>query len=155
MLKFIKFLCFITFCIFLISSCNSASKSAVANHSLSSIFGAVESAMTMGIQNYSENHREFYSKPFLISQDESLRKAGFRDRGVAKVFVLGDERPYTIETEVIIQRGKLEKNLRDKDIQYEFLRYDKLLAQRLLGNIISILERRDGNKNLIDDFRPF
>ena len=112
--------------------------------------------MSMGVDHYSENHREFYSRPFLVKQSDELMKTGFRDRGRAKVLVLGSTRPYTVEVQVSIERSrvkKLQSELKDSD--YAFDHYDKRLATRLTTSITSILDKREKDNNFIDDFRSF
>ncbi len=139
-----------------ISACSSNTQSITANNfALTSIFAAIENEMTMGIQGYSENHREFYSRYFLVKQDEQARERGYRERGQAKVYVLGDSRPYNIEAVVTIERTVLAKNASSNNAEYSFERHDKRLAKKLLTNIMNTLERRDRSQNLIDDFKPF
>jgi hypothetical protein len=135
-------------------ACSSAQKATEVNHSLNAINAAIEKELSMGIQGTSENRREYYSKPFLVKQSDEAQLDGLRERGLAKVYVLGDRRPYTVEVEVSIERAKVPKNGNEKDLEYSFLRYDKGLAKKLLRNILNTLERAE-NKNFIDDFRPF
>lgn len=126
------------------------------NYPLTSLFSAVEKGMSMGIQRHSPNHREFYSRPFLVKQSSEAINLGLHERGLAKVIVLGDGRPYTIECEVSIQRATVKKDKKDlTDEDYEHSRYDKRLAKDLILNIISILDKRERNKNVVDDFKPF
>src|SRR5476649_2870195 len=99
MLKFLA-LIGILFCL---EACASVSASTL-DYSLANIYTAVEHTLSMGIQKNSENHREFYSRPFLVMQESESKKEGYHDRGVARVLVLGYERPYTIEAEVSIER---------------------------------------------------
>jgi hypothetical protein len=139
-----------------LTGCSSTQQSESQNYALTSIYTAIEKAMGMGIQRYSDNHREFYSRPFLVKQSEDAVKNGYHERGAAKVVVLGAERPYTLESEVSIQRSTKKKPKRElKNEDYEFERYDKRLANELLKNIISILDKRERGKNAVDDFRPF
>jgi hypothetical protein len=55
---------------------------------LAVVSSAVEKALSMGIERYSENHREFYSRPFLVKQSPEIMSSGLRERGRAKVVVL-------------------------------------------------------------------
>ena len=91
---------------FSLAACSTIS-SGDLDYSLSNIFSSVESALSMGIQHSSENHREFFSNPFLVKQDPEITKEGYRERGVARVLVLGDSRPYTIDVEVSIEQAKV------------------------------------------------
>jgi len=138
----------------LLTSCSSTQKSPSLDHSLSSIYGAVEKAMSMGVLKYSENRRLIYSKPFVVNQNDQARKAGYRERGVAKVWILGDIRPYTVETEVEVERAKVTPQTIGREI-YEPIRSDKELARKLLANILAQLIKRENSRNVIDDFRPF
>lgn len=137
----------------LLSACAGAKLTDV-NYSLSGINAAIEKELTMGIQGYSENHREYYSKPFVIKQSDQDKKEGYRRRGRAKVVVLGDQRPYTIEADVWIERARVNKK-GEMSSEYEVLSHDKRLARLLLKNILASIERRDQDRNFIDDFRPF
>ena len=140
----------------ILQACSSNTQSvSTNNYALTAIFAAIENEMTMGIQGYSENHREFYSRYFLVKQDEHARDDGFRERGQAKVYVLGDSRPYSIEAVVTIERTTSPKTTSMKNAEYSIHRYDKRLAKKLLMNIMNTLERRDRSQNLIDDFKPF
>jgi hypothetical protein len=123
------------------------------NMSLNAINSAVESALSMGIRGYSENHREVYSKPFQIVQSPEISKRGYHDRGIAKVLILGDQRPYTIEVHVAIERGK--KTSDGDAVNYKLVRYDQELGQKLLSSILDSLHKRNQDKNLIDDFKSF
>jgi hypothetical protein len=138
----------------LLGACSAAEKVSDVNQPLTAINAAIEKELSMGIQGTSENRREFYSKPFLVKQSDEAQLDGFRERGLAKVYVLGDRRPYIIEVEVYIERAKVPKKGSEKDLEYSFYRHDKGLAKKLLRNILNTLERRE-NKNFIDDFRPF
>lgn len=114
---------------------------------------AVETALSMGVAGYSENHREFYSRPFQVLQSDEAKARGFRERGLAKVTILGDSRPYTIESEVKIEHAKI---LPDQGaMKYYFARYDKRLAERLLGSVLNSVNHRERDKNVIDDFQSF
>ncbi len=124
------------------------------DHSLSNIYAAIEKAMSMGIQKYSENKRVIYSRPFVVNQNDQARKSGYRERGIAKVWVLGDIRPYSIETEVTIERAKVTVQNIGKEL-YEPVRSDRELARKLLNSILAQLNKRENNRNIIDDFRPF
>ena len=138
----------------LLAGCTSATlESEPLSYSLAAINKGVEIGMSMGIQGYSENHREYYSKPFQVIQPEAVMNAGYKDRGIAKVVVLGDSRPYTIEVEVHIERGKFNRGYLVGE--YQFVRYDKSLAQKLLRQILTDVEHGDQDKNFIDDFRSF
>ncbi len=146
---FKKFLVGASLCLITLG-CSTMQSSEPTNYALTSIFSAIEKAMSMGIQGYSQNHREFYSRPFLVKQDEKVMKSGLRERGIAKVVVLGESRPYTIETQVVVERNRA-----GDASDYSKDRYDHRLAKKLLTSILSILDKREHNKNAIDDFRPF
>jgi len=142
--------------VFGLVSCSSVQTSGPVNNSITTVFTAVEKAMSMGIHHRSVNQREFYSRPFLIRQDEKLSKSGLRERGLAKVIVLGESRPYTLEVEVKIERTKVKRPLNELvDADYAFQRYDERLASKLLNSILTIIEKGERDKNVIDDFRPF
>ncbi len=142
--------------VFALSGCSSTVTSTEQNYPLTSVYSAIEKALSMGVLSYSENHRDIISRPFLVKQDPSVIKSGLRDRGLAKVTVYGESRPYTFDVQVSIERSTAKKpqsELRDSD--YSFDHYDKRLATRLLNSITSILEKREKSNNFIDDFRSF
>jgi hypothetical protein len=107
----------------------------------------------MGIQGYSENRREITSRPFIVSQNGKSKKAGLHERGRATVTILGEARPYTIETKVAIERS--EEPGDPNETGYKTIRYDQGLATKLLRNILSTLDKNNRDKNVIDDFRSF
>ncbi|MBK9293735.1 MAG: hypothetical protein IPM57_04705 [Oligoflexia bacterium] len=137
--------------------CSSANvASGPQNYAFTSVVSAVEKAMSMGIQKTSPNHREFYSRPFLVKQSKFALNEGLHERGLAKVVILGESRPYTLDVEVSIQRAKVKKDKAEiQNHEYSHQRYDKRLANDLILKIISILDKRERNKNVVDDFRSF
>lgn len=137
-------------------SCSTGAERDTGEYSLTSVFGAVEQAMTMGIQNQSENKRVFVSRPFLVKQSEEVTKLGKRERGIATVTVLGDRRPYTIDVVVSIEVGPDVKGKNPVDgSKFKHARYDKRLGNLLLRSIMDTLESRERDRNVIDDFKPF
>jgi len=150
MTKVLAFLCLLS-----LVACSSPQKITTKplNEPLNAITAAINGAMSMGIQSLSENHRTAFSRPFLVKQSDEAMKKGFRERGRAKVTILGDERPYTLEVEVVIERGKVIKG--QTDANYTFERYDKRLANRLLKDIFNGLHQALRERNVIDDFQPF
>lgn len=149
MLKFLA-LIGISFCL---EACASVSASTL-DYSLANIYTAIEHTLSMGIQKNSENHREFYSRPFLVTQEPDSKKEGYHDRGVAKVLVLGDSRPYTVEVEVSVERGT-KGGGKKQEVEYSHDHYDKKLAKKILDGIMRRLDRRQHDENIIDDFKPF
>ena len=139
--------------ILLFGACSSTQTAGSLNYPLTTIFSAIEKEMSMGVQTYSENHREFYSRPFIVIQADDAKEGGYRERGRAKVVVLGDSRPYNLEVEVSIERAP--KDEEKVDHAYRFRRYDKELAKRLLNRIVWRVEKRVRDNNLIDDFKSF
>ena len=142
--------------LFLSAGCSRGMVSETANYPITSLYTAVERAMSMGVLNYSENHRTLKSRPFLIKQDDDAKKQGLHERGFAEVTILGEQRPYTIEVVVTVERAKRKgpkAELMNDDYEYE--RHDQRLAKKLLNSILTILDKRERDKNIIDDFRPF
>ena len=142
-----------------LAGCSTTQSNNHVDHPLTAIYSVVTAEMSMGIQRYSENHRIFYSRPFMVNhrQDPTKPKTKprFRERGIAEVSILGDERPYTIEVEVRIERAELRPGVPENKLEYSHQRYDKGLANKLLTNIINHLDKNEAKQNVIDDFRPF
>lgn len=136
------------------------------DYSLSDIQKAVGENLVGGVARVSSNQREFesaYFKPEQFQQ-KPAKPSGemFVERAYAKVYVLGDRRPYSLEVVVQIQ----EKDLSDanystpnwSDIHsgvFYDTRKDRDLANRIGRGIHDYLVKRGRKKNLIDDFKPF
>jgi hypothetical protein len=138
-----------------LASCTSTQTASNLEYPLNNIYSSIEKVMTMGIQKTSYNHREFESRPFVVKQDPTVKKQVYHDRGIATVVVLGDGRPYNVEVTVEIQRGKISASKTDLATEYSHDHYDKILAKKLLDKILAVLDRRQHDDNIIDDFRPF
>jgi hypothetical protein len=141
--------------VFFLTGCSTTPSAPTGDYSLVAINSAIETAMSMGIKGYSPNHREFYSRPFVVPQPKEAKAEGFHERGVAKIVILGAERPYTIESEVRIERAYTPVGEDPAKVRYELERYDKRLGKKLLDEVFRLLERRERDRNIIDDFRPF
>ena len=120
------------------------------DHSLNQVYWAVESSMSMGIQKYSENKRDITSRPFAVVQSAVAKKKNTHERGRAIVTILGQERPYTLEVVVEIERSEPDNNQ-----EYSVIRYDEGLANKLLKDILAAIQKADRTKNVIDDFKSF
>ncbi|MDZ4677246.1 MAG: hypothetical protein SGI74_07010 [Oligoflexia bacterium] len=152
MLKTLRF--FAPVFMLVLCACSSSQK-AELDYSLAAINSAVESQLTMGIQRKSENGRTFFSRPFVVKQENESDGNIVRQRGRAKVEVSGDRRPYTIDVSVDIEGAQVVGKEQPSDSDYSRIRSDNGLAKKLLSNISATLERRGQYKNFIDDFRPF
>jgi hypothetical protein len=150
MLKTLVLICFLSF----VGGCATHFQSSdPISFPLPTIYSAVESCLSMGIQGYSENRREITSRPFIVSQNPKAHKAGYHERGRATVTILGEARPYTIETRVAIERSEDPGD--PNESEYKTIRYDEGLANKLLRNILQTLDKNNRDKNVIDDFRSF
>jgi hypothetical protein len=150
----LKFLALMLFAVGFLG-CSSTQTASHLEYPLNSIYSALDNVMKMGIQRSSENRRELTYRPFITKQDPEVKKAGFHDRGVATVLILGDGRPYTLEVSVDIERGKIADKKIKTPIEYSHDHYDKDLAKKLLGKILDLLDRRQRDNNIIDDFKAF
>ena len=103
MLKALVLICFLSF----IGGCTTthSQSSEPVSYSLVAINSSVDANLTMGIQGYSENRREITSRPFMVPQSEKAKHFKLHERGRATVTILGESRPYTIETRVAIERS--------------------------------------------------
>jgi hypothetical protein len=155
MLNGVRIAIFINLLTIGLMGCSSPNSQSVddINYSLVDVNSSIEDVLSMGIQNISENHREIYSKPFIVAQSDEARALNLRERGKAKVSVLGAQRPYKIEVEVRIERSEPRPKTKTEAI-YKFNRFDDRLAKKLLTEIMSKL-KSTRDKNLIDDFKPF
>jgi hypothetical protein len=148
-----KALVLVLFLAFLQGCSTGTATSEPMNEPLNAVYASVESNLTMGIQSYSENRREILSRPFVIKTSTQKKPSKFHDRGRARVIINGSERPYTIETQVYIERAS-SLSVED-DHAYSIVRYDHRLAAKLLKNILATLKKDTRDKNVIDDFRSF
>jgi len=144
----------------LLAGCSTAASLSDVRFTLPQISHAVEATLSMGISERQDQGRTIISKPFkvqLAPQEKTDQE--FRERGLARVYILGLEQPYKIEAEVDIERAYYDPDLKKAEqkrtLVYSKDRTDKRLAQKIIDGIRDYLYNRERNKNLIDDFRPF
>jgi hypothetical protein len=142
--------------------CSSAEKIENIGYPLSDIQKAVAENLPGGIGSVSSNQRVYTSNFFSpILVDRSRTPTGLQERARAKVYVLGDRRPYSVEVEVELQERtdhENHKNQASLDLNegsFETIASDKGLARRIVRNIHEYLVKKSKNKNIIDDFKPF
>ena len=95
------------------------------------------------------NGRVFFSNYFLLQKSgkfQPAEKSGLRH--YAKIYVLGDRRPYTIEVQVLRQR-------RSGPGEYYSDGSDERIAKVVAKVIQDNLNKRPEDLNIIDDFRVF
>lgn len=127
--------------------CATDTASTEAEYSLTDIQNAVFSVMKVGLTQ--EDARNFVSMPFRANlRNGKIEKPKPEDqvRAVAHFNTVGNEKPYSLDVWV-----KLEKN---KDGVWSGNKRDLDLAQKLSKQILDYL-KKGRDKNLIDDFRPF
>jgi len=79
----------------------------------------------------------------------SNKKPPIAERAYAEVLILGDRRPYRVDTRVI--REKWHRSLK----KYVTVGLDKELTHKFAGQIREALANRREDRNVIDDFRAF
>lgn len=110
-------------------------------------------SLPAGKRRVTKGGRVFYSNYYLPTKDQGYQPASKSAlRYTAKVYVLGDRRPYTIEVEVARERrdagsGDFTTYTRDG--------FDERLAKILSAQIKGNLSKRPEDLNIIDDFRVF
>lgn len=114
---------------------------------LTQIQTVVDQALPLGRRDISPNGREFFSNYFLPGGKKIVAAKDSSYRMYAQVKVLGDRRPYNIEVTVHRERKK--------NSQYERVGSDERTAKVLAKRIQNELNKRRGDRNIIDDFRVF
>ena len=69
-----KVLGILTILIFLGGCSTGTQSSEPLSYPINSIYGAIETNLSMGIQGYSENHREITSRPFIVKQSDRAKR---------------------------------------------------------------------------------
>lgn len=117
------------------------------NTSLNTLQFVITQALPGGVRVKSQNQREFFSNYFSpddgAGQDASLK----RERAYAHVTILGDGRPYRTEIRVYRERKT--------NSGYNRAGLDKNLSREIAARIQDGLVKSRGERNVIDDFRPF
>ncbi len=136
--------------LFLLVGCSVAAvTSDDLDYSTADIQTAVSNVLSVGIQQVEGNDRIFESKFFRIpigKKAEAVRKDDI-ERGMARVTIQGDRRPYVLEVVV----GVEEKGAGAK---WSSSGHDERLARQLADQIQEYLAKHK-DKNLIDHFRAF
>ncbi|PIU00596.1 MAG: hypothetical protein COT74_04400 [Bdellovibrionales bacterium CG10_big_fil_rev_8_21_14_0_10_45_34] len=100
-----------------------------------------------GVQKVSVNRREYSSNPYSPKNLDTQAEYPKGYLAKAKVVILGDRRPYKVESKVWL--GTIENKV------FQESEIDESLSRRLGLDIQrNLIERRE-KSNLIDDFRPF
>lgn len=128
------------------------------NMPLSQIRALVVGQLPGGLAQESQNGRELRSKYFkvtrvdlfeVIDESEINKKTPVAERAYSEVLILGDRRPYRVDTRVI--REKWHRPLK----KYVVLGLDKELTRKFADRIREALANRREDRNVIDDFRAF
>jgi hypothetical protein len=115
--------------------------------SINQIIQAIKSSIGEP-RKISENRRVYYSEYFNSEAEPiDIKKQTPRTRYYAKISILGDRRPYDIETKVI--RESLKNKLYAEDS------VDVELSEQLKENIKFKLNKSLEEQNILDDFRVF
>ncbi len=107
-------------------------------------------SMPLGLRSTSPNGREYFSNYFQ-TVDRKFKPADTeKERHYAQVLVLGDRRPYNIQ--ILVHR---ERKSSTAVSGYEEIGLDLGLARAVRKRILSQLNKRREELNVIDDFRVF
>lgn len=136
-------------------SCTTGIKVRNVNYSMDTIKRAIDSQLSMGIKKVTENGRALHTKPFKIKQNPKVKKEGYRDRGVATIWIIGDRPPYTLEADVIVQRAYVEGLRLRQKAEYVDHHHDDKIARKLLNKVLGFLDKRRSQHDVIDDFKSF
>jgi hypothetical protein len=118
---------------------------------IADIVTVVSENLPIGLRARSPNGRETLSKHFIRRGENYLPAGEATVRYFAKVTVLGDRRPYNIQTVVV----KEERTLQGDQYTYRVVGNDLRLAKELDRTLRGVLTKRREERNIIDDFRVF
>ena len=123
------------------------------NEPLNRILYIAKKSLPFGIRTESENGRELYSNYFRVQRGKLVNAKNLKTRKYIHIWVLGDQRPYTIKVEVVKER----RNGRAGEIVSSYSRdgYDKGYARAHIKRMQKALSRRKSGGNIVDDFRVF
>lgn len=139
---------FLIFLNLLLASCQTSSyKIKNQQGSINQIIQAIKQAIGQP-RKISENGRVYFSEYFNSEAEPiDIKKQTPIERFYAKISILGDRRPYDIETKVIKENLKEKKYVEDS--------VDEKLSGLLKDNIKFKLNKSLEEQNILDDFRVF
>jgi hypothetical protein len=110
---------------------------------------AILATLNIGIEPQEGIERIYHSKPFRTPAGRKLEVLRSEDqvRAIAKITVLGDRRPYVVETSVRTEK-------KEGSGKWSISGEDQRLARQLADQIQDYLVKHK-DKNLIDHFRAF
>ena len=140
---------------FLVGACASNPSISNLNLSFNSIRAIVIRNLPGGLKNESSNGRELKSKyyqalkgnKFILLDDDKAE--GVAQRNFAKILILGDRRPYSVEVRVYDQR------VRRGTKHFMSPSLDEDLTDEMADRVRAALANRREDSNVIDDFRAF
>lgn len=117
------------------------------------IKAAIKASLPMGKRTTEKGARIYYSNYFRNIKGQVIDAKRLSVRSYAKVTILGDRRPYSVEIEVIKQKKT------GKDSNYNSIFKDvgrsKAFALAIRRKILKYLSKSRGGSDFIDDFRVF
>ncbi len=125
---------------------DSAQKKGV-NASVTSVLKAFDHA-AIGLRGKSTNGREVVSRYHTPGGNGITLDPKNPKRAFAKLRILGERRPYTLQIQYIIEK-------RDGSGNYTTQSYDQEKATQILKSLIDYLVTRPDREDFIDDFQPF
>ena len=117
------------------------------NASVTSIIKAFDHA-AVGLRGKSTNGRELVSRYHTPGGNGVTLDPKNPKRAYAKLRILGERRPYTLQIQYIIEK-------RDESENYSTQSYDQEKAKKILKSLLDYLVTRPDREDFIDDFRPF
>ena len=144
----IRALCLAT--LFLLASCGQAPVIPEANYSLEAISKSVYKAL-IKVRKVSQNRREYISDYLTLEGKIWDPLSNEVRRATAKVIVLGDRRPYTIEIQTIVEERP--SNEPGYSARFKKVGKSKTLTDQLAFRIQDDL--RKNKDQSLDDFKPF
>ncbi len=117
------------------------------NSSVESIIKALDRS-TLGVRGKSANGREIVSRYQSAKGDSNEPATTKKSRAYARLLILGDRRPYTLQMQFVIEEDQ-------GDGEYVVMSTDDERAQKILKKLLDTLASRPDSKDFIDDFRSF
>lgn len=122
-----------------------------AHHPFAMVRQTAIKTLPIGLRSSSSNGRELHSQYFLPDKKGYKLAIQSNVRLTAKVVILGERRPYTVEIYVfreerVMVGGKVTYQVRGQDLR---------VANRIKNELQARLAQRREDLNIIDDFRVF
>ncbi len=142
--------------IFILSSCASANRVDNLAYPIESIHQVVRKNLPGNLSRRSPNGREYYSGafklPFKYRNRQSGQSGKVYEKAYAKITILGETRPYSLEVEILVYEIVDENSSKPR---YAYSHRQRDMEKSLVTKMRDQLVKRSKSRSTIDEFRAF